>query len=186
MNVLANAMTGFAMADDRPICAVWLTLFAPLVAAVLITLFTQRWKGLSALLSVGAIVLGFVMSLRLFVALAFHGQQHWPHTIPWLTVGNVRIEFGMTTDALAVLMLLVVTGVGSAIHIYSLGYMKGDPGFSRYFACLSLFTFSMLGIVIANNFIQIFIFWELVGLSSYLLIGYWFERRRGRQEGVLG
>ena len=183
MNVLAFTMTGFGMTEDRPICAVWLTLFAPLVAAVLIALFTQRWKGLSALLSVGAIVLGFVLSLRLFIALAFHGQQHWPHTIPWLTVGNARIEFGMTTDALAVLMLLVVTGVGSAIHIYSLGYMKGDPGFSRFFACMSLFTFSMLGIVIANNFIQIFIFWELVGLSSYLLIGYWFERPSAAEAG---
>jgi NADH-quinone oxidoreductase subunit L len=183
MNVLANFMTGFAMGDDRPICAVWLTLFAPLVAAGLIALFTQRWKGLSALLSVGAIVLGFALSLRLFVELAFHGQQHWPHTIPWLNVGTARIEFGMTTDALAVLMLLVVTGVGSAIHIYSLGYMKGDPGFARYFACLSLFTFSMLGIVIANNFIQIFIFWELVGVSSYLLIGFWFEKPSAAEAG---
>ena len=88
----------------------------------------------------------------------------------------MRIEFGMTTDAMALLMLLVVTGVGSAIHIYSLGYMKEDHGFSRFFACLSLFTFSMLGIVISSNFIQIFIFWELVGVSSYLLIGFWFEK----------
>src|SRR5258707_6005179 len=80
-------------------------------------------------------------------------------------------------------MLLVVTGVGSAIHIYSLGYMKGDPGFSRYFACLSLFTFSMLGIVLSNNFIQIFIFWELVGASSYLLIGFWFERPSAAEAG---
>jgi NADH-quinone oxidoreductase subunit L len=130
-----------------------------------------------------AILLGFVLSLRLFIALAFHGQQHWPHSIQWLTVGNVRIDFGMVTDPLAILMLLVVTGVGSAIHIYSLGYMKGDPGFSRFFACMSLFTFSMLGIVIASNFIQIFIFWELVGLSSYLLIGYWFEKPSAAEAG---
>ena len=183
MNVLASIVTGFAMADDRPICSVWLTLFAPLVATVLITLFTRRWKGLSATLSIGAIVLGFVLSLRLFALLAFQGQQHWPHTIQWLTIGNVRIEFGMTTDALSILMLLVVTGVGSAIHIYSLGYMKGDPGFSRFFACMSLFTFSMLGIVLANNFIQIFIFWELVGVSSYLLIGFWFEKPSAADAG---
>ena len=183
MNLLAFTMTGFSMTEDHPICSVWLTLFAPLVAAVLITLFTQRWKGLSALLSIGAVLLGFALSLRLFVALAFHGQQHVPHTIPWLTVDSARIEFGMTTDALAMLMLLVVTGVGSAIHIYSLGYMKGDPGFSRYFACMSLFTFSMLGIVIANNFIQMFIFWELVGVSSYLLIGYWFEKPSAAEAG---
>src|SRR5437667_2192118 len=73
-------------------------------------------------------------------------------------------------------MLLVVTGVGGAIHIYSWGYMREDRGFSRYFAGLSLFTFSMLGIVLANNFLMLFIFWELVGVSSYLLIGHWFER----------
>ena len=73
-------------------------------------------------------------------------------------------------------MLLVVTGVGLMIHVYSYGYMHGDKGFSRFFACLSLFTFSMLGIVFATNFFQMFIFWELVGLSSYLLIGYWFEK----------
>ena len=74
------------------------------------------------------------------------------------------------------MMLLIVTGVGGAIHIYSFGYMHEDRGFSRFFACLSLFTFSMLGIVLANNFIEMFIFWELVGVSSYLLIGFWFEK----------
>ena len=184
MNLLAAITTELGAWGERPICSVWLTLFAPLVAAGLITLFTQRWKGVSAALSIGAIGLGFVLSLRLFIALAFYGQHHNPHMFQWLVVGNaVRIEFGMTTDPLAILMLLVVTGVGSAIHIYSLGYMKGDPGFSRYFACMSLFTFSMLGIVIANNFIQIFIFWELVGVSSYLLIGYWFEKPSAAEAG---
>ena len=73
-------------------------------------------------------------------------------------------------------MLLVVTGVGGLIHVYSLGYMKEDAGFARYFAYLSLFTFSMLGIVLANNFLMMFVFWELVGVSSYLLIGFWFDR----------
>jgi NADH-quinone oxidoreductase subunit L len=183
MNLLATMTTDLGAWGERPICSVWLTLFAPLVAAALITLFTRRWKGLSAALSIGAIVLGFLLSLRLFVALAFHGRQHSPHTMQWLNSGTAHIEFGMITDALSILMLLVVTGVGSAIHIYSVGYMKGDPGFSRYFACLSLFTFSMLGIVIANNFIQIFIFWELVGVSSYLLIGYWFEKPSAAEAG---
>jgi NADH-quinone oxidoreductase subunit L len=183
MNLLPMMTTELGAWGERPICSVWLTLFAPLVAAILITLFTQRFKWLSALLSIGAIVLGFVLSLRLFIALAFHGLHHLPHSFQWLNVGSVHIEFGMTTDALAILMLLVVTGVGSAIHIYSVGYMNGDPGFSRYFACMSLFTFSMLGIVLANNFIQLFIFWELVGLSSYLLIGYWFERPSAAEAG---
>ena len=97
------------------------------------------------------------------------------------------MDFGLRLDPLSLLMLLVVTGVASAIHIYSWGYMSEDRGFPRYFACLSLFTFSMLGIVLANNFLQLFIFWELVGVSSYLLIGFWFERPGGggrRQEGL--
>jgi NADH-quinone oxidoreductase subunit L len=167
-----------------PICSVWMLLFSPLVAAALITLFTEKLKALSAALSIGAILISFGLSLRLFLLFALKGIQHDPHPFQWLVVGNtVRINFGMTTDALALLMLLVVTGVGSAIHIYSLGYMKGDPGFSRFFACMSLFTFSMLGIVISSNFIQIFIFWELVGVSSYLLIGYWFEKPSAADAG---
>jgi NADH-quinone oxidoreductase subunit L len=74
------------------------------------------------------------------------------------------------------MMLLIVTGVGGAIHIYSYGYMHEDRSRARFFACMSLFTFSMLGIVLANNFLMMFIFWELVGVSSYLLIGFWFEK----------
>jgi len=167
-----------------PICSVWIILFAPLVAAALITLVTHKWKGLSAALSIGAIVFSFALSMGLFLVFAVRHVEHYPHTIQWLVIGDaVRVEFGMITDPLAMLMLLVVTGVGSAIHIYSLGYMKGDPGFSRFFACLSLFTFSMLGIVLSNNFIQIFIFWELVGASSYLLIGFWFEKDSAAEAG---
>src|ERR1051326_7337002 len=80
-------------------------------------------------------------------------------------------------------MTLLVTGVASSIHIYSWGYMREDAGFSRFFACLSLFTFSMLGIVLANNFVELFIFWELVGVSSYLLIGFWFDRPAAADAG---
>src|SRR5947208_11836996 len=80
-------------------------------------------------------------------------------------------------------MILIVTGVASVIHIYSWSYMRDDPGFSRFFACLSLFTFSMLGIVLANNFLQLFIFWELVGVSSYLLIAFWFEKPAAADAG---
>ena len=97
-------------------------------------------------------------------------------SVNWLSIGGLQIDFGLKLDALSLMMLLIVTGVGGAIHIYSYGYMHEDPGFSRFFACMSLFTFSMLGIVLANNFLMMFIFWELVGVSSYLLIGFWFEK----------
>ncbi|MCS7338473.1 MAG: NADH-quinone oxidoreductase subunit L [Verrucomicrobiae bacterium] len=147
--------------------------FLPLAAAGGIALFTQRNKPLSAALSVGAVLTGFVLSVALVVS---HGWVKFESALTWLELGPLQVEFGVKLDPLSLLMMLVVTGVGGLIHVYSLGYMRGDPGWSRYFACLSLFTFSMLGIVLANNFVLMFIFWELVGVSSYLLIGFWFEK----------
>ena len=157
----------------------WLTLFLPIFSAAAITLFTLKNRNVSALLSVGAIVAGFVMTLVFIGANGFHINAETPgvgHAGNWLSIGDLQIDFGLKLDALSLMMMLVVTGVGGAIHIYSVGYMRGDSGFSRFFACMSLFTFSMLGIVLANNFIEMFIFWELVGVSSYLLIGFWFEK----------
>jgi NADH-quinone oxidoreductase subunit L len=153
----------------------WLILFLPLLATAAITLFTLRCRTTSALLSIGAIVTGFVLTV---IFIANNGWTPTPSelTTNWLSIGNLNIDFGLKLDALSLMMMLIVTGVGGAIHIYSFGYMREDRGFSRFFACLSLFTFSMLGIVLANNFIQLFIFWELVGVSSYLLIGFWFEK----------
>src|SRR6266481_639376 len=95
----------------------------------------------------------------------------------WIDIHAVFIvPLGFVLDQLSKMMLVVVSGVGLLIHIYSLGYMREDPGKSRYFAALSLFMFAMLGIVLANNFVMLFIFWELVGFTSYVLIGHWFER----------
>ena len=152
----------------------WLILLLPLLSAAVITLFTLRSKTVSSLVSIGAVVAGFVMSV-LFVnanGIHFSGET----SINWLTIGNLSVDFGLKLDALSMMMLFVVTGVGGLIHIYSYGYMHEDEGMARFFAKLSLFTFSMLGIVLANNFLMMFIFWELVGVSSYLLIGFWFEK----------
>mgnify|MGYP003331776802 CR=1 FL=1 len=151
----------------------WLILFLPLLSAGIIMLFTLRNKAVSATLSIGAICTGFVLTLAL---IKFGGWDARELSVNWLSIGSLNVDFGLKLDALSLMMLLIVTGVGSAIHIYSYGYMHDDPGFSRFFACLSLFTFSMLGIVLSNNFLQMFIFWELVGVSSYLLIGFWFEK----------
>ncbi len=160
----------------------WVVLLLPLVATLIITLFTQRWKFLSAQISIIAIVGSFVASAVLvaqFMLMQARGMDATP--FEWLAAGvpgfdELKVNIGMHIDQLSLLMLLIVTGVGGAIHIYSYGYMRDDPGFSRFFACLSLFTFSMLGIVLSNNFVMTFIFWELVGVSSYLLIGFWYER----------
>ena len=159
----------------------WVILFLPLIAAAGIALFTRRNGPLSAKISIGAIVISFLLSV---VCLVFLTQTEALRTgVPWITVAGFNVNIGVQIDRLSLLMLLIVTGVGSLIHIYSYEYMREDPGMSRYFACLSLFTFSMLGIVVSDNFVEMFIFWELVGVSSYLLIGFWFERPAAADAG---
>jgi NADH-quinone oxidoreductase subunit L len=149
----------------------WFILGAPLVSAAIILLFTHRAHKLSASLSVGAAFFAFLASVFTF----FGPDTH--DTMPWLDLGPAFVApIGVTVDALSKLMLLVVTGVGLFVHIYSTVYMGHDEGEGRFFGCLSLFMFSMLGIVLADNFVMMFIFWELVGVSSYLLIGHWFTR----------
>src|SRR5213595_1860977 len=150
----------------------WLVLLVPLAGAVLIALVTRRAAGLSAFISVVAVSISFICSCVVFAKPEIRVAE-----IPWIDFGELlRVPIGFTLDSLSKTMLVLVSGVGALIHIYSLGYMRDDPGKSRYFASLSLFMFSMLGIVLANNFVMMFIFWELVSLCSYLLIGDWFER----------
>ncbi len=156
---------------------IWALLILPLFSAVLITLVTRRHKDLSSYISIGAVLACFFIVLPIF--LRFVGAPHTEHlegSFRWIGVPGMLVEIGYLIDPLSVLMLFIVTFVGTLIHIYSRGYMHDDPGYSRFFACLSLFIFSMLGIVLANNLIMIYIFWELVGLSSYLLIGFYFEK----------
>jgi NADH-quinone oxidoreductase subunit L len=152
----------------------WLILFLPLAACALITLFTSGDRKLSAGLSIGAVVIAFLLGVLFIKVNGWHPDRE--AALTWLATPDFQVDFGLRFDPLSSLMVLVVTGVAALIHIYSWGYMRDDPGFSRFFACLSLFTFSMLGIVLASNFVQLFIFWELVGVSSYLLIGFWYER----------
>ena len=165
---------------ENPENLAWLVLLLPLASAVLIALFTKQQRHLSACISIAAVSGAFLLSLALFLSL-HEAKSIEAAPFNWLTVGLpggdlLKIDIGLRLDALSLLMLLVVTGVGGLIHIYSYGYMREDPGFARFFASLSLFTFSMLGIVLANNFVMMFIFWELVGVSSYLLIGFWYEK----------
>jgi NADH-quinone oxidoreductase subunit L len=154
---------------------IWIVLFLPLLAAAVIALFTQHDRKTSAGLSIGAVVGAFLLSV-LFVRVAGWAPATREVAVNWLSIGDFQVDFGLRLDPLSLAMVLVVTGVASLIHIYSLGYMREDPGYSRFFASLSLFTFSMLGIVLSNNFVQLFMFWELVGVSSYLLIGFWYDK----------
>jgi NADH-quinone oxidoreductase subunit L len=152
----------------------WLILFLPLLSVAVTTLFTLRSKTVSSLISIGAVAVGFLMTCLFVNANGIHYSGET--AINWLTIGGLNVDFGLKLDALSMMMLFVVTGVGGLIHIYSYAYMDHDRSKARFFAFMSLFTFSMLGIVLANNFLMMFIFWELVGVSSYLLIGFWFEK----------
>jgi NADH-quinone oxidoreductase subunit L len=152
----------------------WLILLVPLVSATVITLFTLRSKNLSSAISIPAVLISFVLSCVVFV-----NQTTAATEFRWIAISGVfQVPFGLTLDRLSRTMAVLVSGVGGLIHIYSLGYMRDDQGKSRYFAALSLFMFAMLGIVFANNFVMLFIFWELVGFTSYVLIGHWFFRDR--------
>jgi NADH-quinone oxidoreductase subunit L len=148
----------------------WVILFSPFVAVIITVLLTQNFRKLSSYISVAAVAISFIFSLAVFFG------PNGSEGFNWIDLGVFRVQIGYLVNDLTKLMLLVVSGVGLLIHIYSIGYMGEDRGRARYFSGLSLFMFSMLGIVLANNFIMMFIFWELVGVSSYILIGHWFDR----------
>jgi NADH-quinone oxidoreductase subunit L len=160
----------------------WIIPLLPLIAFVAIVFFTNRNQKLSSLISIGAVCLSFVLSLFVIVSVLKNPVAS-EFEFTWVDLPGFTIKVGMLIDPLTAVMLFVVTTVSMLVHIYSVGYMAGDPRFSRFFSFLSLFTFSMLGLVIANNFLEIFVFWELVGLTSYLLIGFWFEKKIASDAG---
>ena len=146
----------------------WLLLILPLLAAVSNQLFLRK-LGIAHWVSTASAAATFAIALLLL------GKQD-SLSFAWATVGDFQIDIGITLDKLSTGMMIVVTGVGLLVHVFSLAYMKDDSAKARYFTGLALFMFSMTGIVLASNFIMTFIFWELVGLSSYLLIGHWYEK----------
>ncbi|MDH3973268.1 MAG: NADH-quinone oxidoreductase subunit L [Deltaproteobacteria bacterium] len=164
----------------------WLILFIPLISCLTIVLLTRKYKDLSSYISIAGVGIPFFISLIPFYELVTsHGHfEPIESTLDWIVLPGLTIKMGTLLDPLSILMLMVVTGVGSLIHIFARGYMHGEEGFSRFFACLSLFIFSMLGIVLSTNYLQIFVFWELVGVASYLLIGYYYEKRSAAEASV--
>jgi len=148
----------------------------PLVAAIIVGLFGKQLPRAAAhivtILGVGA---AFALSLYVFKdAMAGHIYNDTVYT--WMQSGNVTFEVGFLVDRLSAMMMIVVTFVSLMVHIYTIGYMAEDPGYARFFSYISLFTFSMLMLVMSNNFMQLFFGWEAVGLVSYLLIGFWYTR----------
>ena len=159
--------------------AIWAIFLLPLgsfvFAALVVRPFFNRYSLVSGLVTIAALGTALAFSIWTLRSVIL-GHELVFEPIEWLEVGGATIDFGLLIDPLTAVMLIVVTGVSLLVQIYSLGYMKGDPSFSRYYAYMSLFTAAMLGLVMASNIIQLYMFWELVGVSSYLLIGFWHER----------
>ncbi|GBD23064.1 NADH-quinone oxidoreductase subunit L [bacterium HR29] len=154
----------------------WAVLVVPVVSFAAIALGVRKAPRLAGHLTQGAVLASFALSVvaLLDVVAADGGVAIFRHE--WFTAGPLSVELGVRLDGLSAVMLVVVTSVSFLVQVYSQGYMAGDPGYGRYYAYMSLFTAAMLGLVLADNLFMLFIFWELVGLASYLLIGFWFHR----------
>ncbi|MBI3903462.1 MAG: NADH-quinone oxidoreductase subunit L [Nitrosomonadales bacterium] len=149
---------------------------APLLGAILAGLFGKvLGRAWSHRVTIALVAVSFFASLRIFQDV-LDGHTFNGAVYQWMTSGDISLEVGFLIDHLTVLMMLVVTFVSLMVHIYTIGYMEEDDGYQRFFSYISLFTFSMLMLVMANNFMQLFFGWEAVGLVSYLLIGFWFKR----------
>ncbi len=163
----------------------WLIPALPFLAFALIGLFLHRWPKVSAGLSIFAIAAAFILSLPIAAAVfAEEGGAVFEFSTRWLSMPGLNIDMGLLLDPLTAVMLIVVTSIASLVQIYSLGYMKGDPGIASYYSYQSLFAASMLGLVVANNFGQMFVFWELVGICSYFLIGFWFGKESAKNAAI--
>jgi NADH-quinone oxidoreductase subunit L len=155
---------------------------APLAGALLAgifgTTFGGNWIGrrLSHTLCILGVFVAFVVSAMTLMSVAYDGARFNGTIYQWMVVGPLKMEIGFLIDGLTAMMMCVVTFVSLMVHIYTIGYMEEDDGYNRFFAYISLFTFSMLMLVMSNNFLQLFFGWEAVGLVSYLLIGFWFNR----------
>ncbi len=168
--------------NDPTLIAAMLTTLLPFVAFVLIMVFTRACPRFSAGLSITAVALSFLSAFFLLT-------KHWglvsalQYTFRWVVSGDIQIPFGYLLDPVSLLMLVVVTGISLLVQVYSIGYMAGDAGFSRYYAFMSLFAWAMMSLTLAPTMLQLYIFWELVGLSSYLLIGFWYEKFSASEAG---
>lgn len=151
---------------------------APFLAGFLIIMGLRASKTLSMIASIGAVAYGLFHSLAIFQALVTHAypEPYFQQTIPWFVSSSFTLSVGVLVDNIAALMLIVVTAVSLLVQIYTHGYMREDPGYSRFYSYLSLFTGSMLGLVVSTNLFQMYGFWELVGVCSYFLIGFWWNK----------
>src|ERR1022692_1682776 len=162
----------------------WLIPILPLAGFVINGLFGRRFsRGLVSAIAIGSVVLSFAWVLKTIFGLGDLNSRYVEHYYTWIASGSVNIGVDFAVDRLTVVMLLVVTGIGLLIHIYSIGYMAHEGGYYRFFAYMNLFMFFMLVLVLASNFLLLFVGWEGVGLCSYLLIGFYFDKQFATNAG---
>jgi NADH-quinone oxidoreductase subunit L len=164
---------------EIPEAGVWLIFLLPLLSFVVISFVIRPFFNNKALyagyLTIGCIAASLALALWTLISVNSNGELLL-ETHEWAVIGSTTINMGVMVDSLTAVMVVIITICSLMVQIYSQGYMHGDQGYCRYYAFMSLFTASMLGLVLADNLVQLFVFWELVGLCSYLLIGFWFHR----------
>ncbi len=171
-----------SLLQDPSLVAATLTTWLPFISFVLIIVLTRNHRRCSGGLAIAAVAGSLAGALFLLV-------RHWGAVQPihystrWLLAGGLHIPFGFLLDPVSLLMLFLVAAISFLVQVYSLSYMAGDPGFSRYYAFQSLFAWAMMSLTISSAMLQLYVFWELVGLSSYLLIGFWYEKLSAAQAG---
>ncbi len=167
---------------DFTLMAAVLATLLPFVVFILIMVFTRAYPRLSAGLSIAAVTISLVSAIFL-LARNWHLEAPIQFLGRWLVSGDINIPFGFLLDQTSLLMLTVVAAISFLVQVYSLGYMAGDAGFSRYYAFMSLFVWAMMNLTLSLTMLQLYVFWELVGLSSYLLIGFWYEKFSATEAG---
>jgi NADH-quinone oxidoreductase subunit L len=154
----------------------------PLIAFVVIILFRGKINDKAHWIAVPAVLGSFALAVSAFLKVKAGGAIDID-AYTWISSGSFKVSIAFLIDQLSAVMLIVVTSISSLVFIYSIGYMHGDKGYARYFSYLCLFVFSMLMLVMANNFLLLYFGWEAVGLCSYLLIGFWFEKKSAANAG---
>ncbi len=173
------------MATETLLTLAWIVLFTPLFGFTILIFFGKRLGKISGVIGTSLLSIDLILSIIILYnkLVTYADIPLIQMKFMWFSLGNTNINVGIGIDNLAAIMLIVVTVISALVHLFSTEYMAGDTRYSRYFAYLGFFTFSMLGIVLANNFLFMYIFWELVGLSSYLLIGFWYEKDSAANAG---
>ncbi|MEQ8433319.1 MAG: proton-conducting transporter membrane subunit, partial [Oceanicaulis sp.] len=163
----------------------YIVVFAPLLAAIIAGLLQKQIGDRAAqILTTGGTILAALSAIAVFVDVAVGGNARTIELARWIAIGSFEVNWAIKLDTLSAVMLVVITSVSSLVHVYSWGYMSHDPHRARFFAYLSLFTFAMLSLVTADNFIQLFFGWEGVGLASYLLIGFWYKKESANAAAI--